>query len=121
MKHDENKDMNHRTKSVVRHMVEGDKSRAGYLLSQPLDGVELLLQGQSCISQGIKATEVKRAEEEVELNPKQRVRYEQLVYIFHATAATLFLPVVIQCSEKSLHALQVGFIHRRVINIQNML
>lgn len=36
--------MNHRAKSVVRHMVEGDESRASYFFSQPLDGVEFLLQ-----------------------------------------------------------------------------
>lgn len=42
--------MNHRAKSVVRHMVEGDKNRASYFLSQPLNRVEFLLQGHSCIS-----------------------------------------------------------------------
>lgn len=68
--------MNHRAKSVVRHMVKGDKSRARYFLSQPLNGVELLLQGQTCISQNMEATEVKRAEEWVGSNLQWHVRYK---------------------------------------------
>lgn len=60
--------MNHRPKSVVRHMVKGDKSRASYFFSQPLNSVEFLLQGQTRISQHMEATEVKTAEEEVEFN-----------------------------------------------------
>lgn len=56
--------MNHRAKSVVRHMVEGDKNRASYFLSQPLDSVELLLQGHTCISKDMEATKVKRAEDQ---------------------------------------------------------
>lgn len=48
--------MNHRAKSVVRHMVEGDKSRASYFFRQPLNGVELLLQGQTCIPQDMETT-----------------------------------------------------------------
>lgn len=58
--------MNHRAKSVVRYVVEGDKNRASEFCSQPLDGVEFLLQGQTYISQDVEAAEVKRAEEEVD-------------------------------------------------------
>lgn len=54
------KDMNHGAKSVVRHMVEGDESRASDFFCQPLNGVEFLLQGQTCISQHMEATEGKR-------------------------------------------------------------
>lgn len=49
--------MNHRAKSVVRHMVKRDKGRASDFLSQPLDGVELLLQGQTCVPQDMETTE----------------------------------------------------------------
>lgn len=77
--------MNHRAKSVVRHMVEGEKSRASYFFSQPLNGVEFLLQGQTCISQHMEAAKVKRAEEEVYFNMQQHVRYKQ---IRTATATT---------------------------------
>lgn len=55
--------MKNRAKSVVRHKVEGDKSRASYFFSQPINGVELLLQGKTCISQDMEAAEVKRAED----------------------------------------------------------
>ena len=58
-----NEDMNHRPKSVVRHVVKRAESRASYFFSQPLDGVELLLQGQTCISQDVEATEAKRTGE----------------------------------------------------------
>lgn len=51
--------MNHGAKSVVRHMVERDEGRASDFLSQPLDGVELLLQGQTCVPQDMEAAEVK--------------------------------------------------------------
>lgn len=51
--------MKYKAKSVVRYMVEGDKDRASYFLSQPLNGVEFLLQGHSCISYDLEATEVK--------------------------------------------------------------
>ena len=57
--------MNHRAKSVVRHMVEGDESRGSYFFSQPLNGVKFLLQGQACISQDMEAAEVERAKEGV--------------------------------------------------------
>lgn len=50
-----NKDMNHRAKSVVRDVIEGDKSRASYLFSQPLNGVEFLLERRTCISQDLEA------------------------------------------------------------------
>lgn len=53
--------MNHRAKSVVRHMVQGRKSRASYFFTQPLNGVEILLQGYTCASQDMEASEVKRA------------------------------------------------------------
>lgn len=52
--------MNHRTKSVVRNVVQGHKSRASYFLRQTLNGVELLLQGQTCVSQDLKAAEIKQ-------------------------------------------------------------
>jgi len=48
--------MNHRAKSVVRHMVEGQKSRTSYFFAQVLNGEEFLLQGLTCISQDMKAT-----------------------------------------------------------------
>lgn len=66
--------MNHRAKSVVRDVIKGDKSRASYLFSQPLDGVEFLLERRTCISQDLEATEVGRAEGVVERN--LRVRYK---------------------------------------------
>ena len=66
--------MNHRAKSVVRHMVEGDKSRARYFFCQPLNGVEFLLQRQTRVPQDMEATEVKRAEKEVLFRPQQDVR-----------------------------------------------
>lgn len=55
-----NEDMNHRTKSVVRDVVQGHKSRASYFFSQALNGVELLLQGQTSVSQDLKAAEIKQ-------------------------------------------------------------
>lgn len=48
--------MNHRAKSVVRHMVEGDKSRSSYSFSQPLYGIEFLLQGWTGITQEMETT-----------------------------------------------------------------
>lgn len=71
-----NEDMNHRTKSVVGHMVEGHKSRASYFFRQTLNGVEFLLQRKACISQDLEAAQVKRADEEVECNLQQHVRYK---------------------------------------------
>lgn len=53
--------MNHRTKSVVRYVVEGDKNGASQFSSQPLDRVEFLLQGQTHISQDVEAAEVKES------------------------------------------------------------
>lgn len=55
-----NEDMNHRTKSVVRNVVQGHKSRASYFFRQTLNGVELLLQGQTSVSQDLKAAEIKQ-------------------------------------------------------------
>lgn len=49
--------MNHRTQPVVRDMVQGDKHRAANLFRQPLNGVEFLLQRQTCISQDLEAWE----------------------------------------------------------------
>ena len=60
--------MNHGAKSVVGHVVQGNKSRAGYFFSQPINGVELLLQRQTYISQDMEAAEVQSAEEEILLN-----------------------------------------------------
>lgn len=55
-----NEDMNHRTKSVVRNVVQGHKSRTSYFFRQTLNGVELLLQGQTCVSQDLKAAAIKQ-------------------------------------------------------------
>ncbi len=88
--------MNHGTESVVRHVVQGDKSRAGDFFSQPLNGEKFLLQGQSCTPQGVKAAHAERAEEEGEFNLKQHVKYKKYKFsILEATAATSFSPVVI--------------------------
>lgn len=56
----EHKDMNHRAESVIRHVVKRDKGGADDLFSQSLDFVEVLLQGQTCISQDME-TRGKRA------------------------------------------------------------
>lgn len=63
-----NKDMNHRTKSVVRHMVEGGQGRGSYFFSQPLNCVEFLLQRQTCISQDVEAAGVEREKQKDVVN-----------------------------------------------------
>lgn len=54
--------MNHRTKSVVRDVVEGHKNRPRYFFSQPVNGVKFLLERRTCASQNMTAAEKKRAD-----------------------------------------------------------
>lgn len=65
--------MNHRAESVIWHMVEGDKNRTSYFFAQPLNAEEFLLQGHTCTSEDVEATEVKRAE----LNLQLHASYKQ--------------------------------------------
>lgn len=109
------KDMNHRPKSVVRHMIKRHKYRTRYLFSQSLDGVKVLLQGQTCISQDVEATEAEGRREGSIIS--QSVRYKLLAEGRGKTASTSILPVFIQYAEKSLHALQVGPVHWSIVNI----
>lgn len=111
-------DMNHRAKSVVWHVVQRNKNRASYFFRQPLDRVEILLKRQSDISQNVEAAKF-----------EQHCREKILLWSSKFDVDTvgdklsknkLFLPVFIHNGEKSLQALQAGFVNRGVTYIHRI-